>query len=421
MLKTVLRKEHKNRWERRVALSPTAAGELVQTGHQLAVETSEFRIYSDSEYTDQKLELVSTPNDSQLVLGIKEPPVDSIQTNQVHLCFSHTIKGQDYNMPLLQRFIDAQATLIDYELMKDKQGVRTIAFGRYAGIAGAIDTFWTYGKQLHQQAVTSAFSEIKQTWEYGSVAQARHTLKSCNLAGEAQPHRIIILGSGKVGRGSAEVCEWLGLKQIQVSQLYDHTYPSDESWYCIIETSDIYERIATGGFDRDEYYQYGKERYRSRFCEILGHCDVVLLTSFWTEKFPRHMELEDFKTHADKLPMILGDISCDIDGAFACTSKITDIDNPVYTFNPDTGTSVDGLTQDGIAIMAIDNLPCELSQDASDHFSSVLVNHIPALMTMDLSLSFDDLELESEVKNAIIVYDGKLTPEFEYLKQYLVE
>lgn len=421
MLTTVLRKEHKNRWERRVALSPTAAGKLVENGQQLVVERSEFRVYSDSEYTDQKVELVSTANDSQLVLGIKEPPVESIQTNQVHLCFSHTIKGQDYNMPLLQRFIDARATLIDYELMRDSQGVRTIAFGRYAGIAGAIDTFWAYGKQLYQKGVTSAFSEFQQTWKYGSVAQAHHALKSINLASDAKPHRIIILGSGKVGKGSAEVCEWLGLRQIQVSELYDNTYPANESWYCIIETPDLYERIDTSGFDRDEYYQYGKERYRSRFCELLGHCDVVLLTSFWTEQFPRHMELKDFKTHVDKLPTILGDISCDIDGAFACTSKITDIDNPVYTYNPETGTSEDGLSLDGIAIMAIDNLPCELSQDASDHFSSVLVNHIPALMALDLSLSFDALALEPEVKNAVIVYNGKLTPEFEYLKQYLAE
>lgn len=419
MLKTVLRKEHKNRWERRVALSPTAAGELTQSGYHLDLETSEFRIYTDAEYTDQQVNLVANPDESQLVLGIKEPPVDSIQAEQVHLCFSHTIKGQDYNMPLLQRFIDQKATLIDYELMKNPAGVRTIAFGRYAGIAGAIDTFWLYGKQLHEKGITSVFSEIKQTWEYGSVAQARHTLSSLQAIAESKPHRVVILGSGKVGNGSAEVCEWLGLKRIEANDIYERTYPQNESWFCVVETADIYERKSSGGFDKDEYYQYGKERYQSRFSEMVGHCDVVLLTSFWTEQYPRHMELDELKSHADQLPSILGDISCDIDGAFACTTKITDIDNPVYTFNPTTEASTDGLHKEGIAVMAIDNLPCELSQDASDHFSSVLVNHIPALMSMDMTSSFSELELDPEVKNAVIVYKGELTPDFQYLNQYL--
>ena len=419
MLTTVLRKEHKNRWERRVALTPTAAGDLIKSGHPIAVETSEYRIYSDSEYTNLGVELLATPNQSQLVLGIKEPPIESIQPDQVHLCFSHTIKGQDYNMPLLQRFLDQRATLIDYELMKNQLGIRTIAFGRYAGIAGAIDTFWLYGQQLQNKDIRSVFSQIKQSWKYGSVAEARHVLQSLVGQPEQQPHRIVILGNGKVGKGSAEVCQWLGLNQISVNDVFNRTYPESESWFTVVETADIYQRVSDGKFDRDEYSEFGKARYKSRFVELLGHCDVVLLTSFWTEHYPRHMALEDFATYADSLPSILGDISCDVEGAFACTKRITDIDNPVYTFDPETGAATDGLQGQGIAVMAIDNLPCELSQDASEHFSSVLVNHIPDLMQLDMNASFEDLALNPEVKDAIIVYQGQLTPDFAYLADYL--
>ena len=131
------------------------------------------------------------------------------------------------------------------------------------------------------------------------------------------------------------------------------------------------------------------------------------------------MELEDFAQHADVLPKILGDISCDISGAFACTMKVTDIENPVYTFFPESRTIEDGLHDAGLPIMAIDNLPCELSKDASDHFSSVLSSHLPDLMTMDMKQDFEQLQLNAEIKDSIIVYRGELTPNFKYLEQYL--
>lgn len=419
MLKTILRKEHKNRWEKRVAISPTAAGKLKSQGYQLDVESSEDRIYPDSAYQSENLTIVGSPHSHQLVLGIKEPPIDSIQEGQVHLCFSHTIKGQDYNMPLLQRFLDQQATLIDYELMKDERGIRTIAFGRFAGIAGAIDTLWLYSQLLERDNIQTILSKVTQSWEYGSVAVAEKRLSAIDINQDQKPLRIIILGNGKVGLGCAEVCRWLGLPEIKAEDISAGHYDDEHHWFSVLDVSEMYAKDDGSDFDREEYYQVGKAKYHSRFKEMLGHCDVVLMSSFWTAEFPRHMELDDFNQYSHRLPKILGDISCDISGAFACTLKVTDIDNPVYTYFPDSQTIADGLHEEGMAIMAIDNLPCELSQDASDHFSSVLVTHLPDLMEMDTQLTFEELEMSPEVKDSIIVFRGELTPKFSYLKQFL--
>ncbi|MBT8448445.1 MAG: alanine dehydrogenase, partial [Gammaproteobacteria bacterium] len=177
MLKAILRKEHKNRWERRVALTPDSVAELHSAGLRIDIENCNTRVFSNASYLAAGAELVQTPDRHDLVLGIKEPPITSIQTDQLHLCFSHTIKGQDYNMPLLQKFIDQRATLIDYELMTNEQGMRTIAFGRYAGIAGAIDTLWLYVKKLRLNGRVSCLEGLKQTWEYKTLAEAEQALQ----------------------------------------------------------------------------------------------------------------------------------------------------------------------------------------------------------------------------------------------------
>ena len=63
--------------------------------------------------------------------------------------FSHTHKGQTYNAPLLSKFLEEDLinarngskpvddhllpTLVDWELLTDENGKRTVGFGWYAG------------------------------------------------------------------------------------------------------------------------------------------------------------------------------------------------------------------------------------------------------------------------------------------------
>ena len=96
---------------------------------------------------------------AHIVLGIKEVPLPELITSSLplpdangssgtpqrvartHLMFSHTTKGQPYNMPLLSRFVRSDTSeshellpkLIDYELLKDSNGKRTVGFGWFAG------------------------------------------------------------------------------------------------------------------------------------------------------------------------------------------------------------------------------------------------------------------------------------------------
>ena len=417
MLKTILRKEHKNKWERRTPLTPDAVNNLNEINLRIDVESSDVRIFEDSQYQISGLQMYNTPDNHQLIIGIKEPPVDSIQKEQVHLCFSHTMKGQDYNMPLLQKFIDQKATLLDYELMADETGKRTIAFGRHAGIAGAIDTFWIAGQKLDLKACKSGLSDINQTVTYKTIESAKAQLANIDLQSNTAV-RVLIIGSGNVGKGAEEVCQWLGLPKLEAELFLENNLP-EGSWYSVLSSSHLHQRVTGGDFDYQEYLQKGKGSYKSLFGSFLGRFDIVLQTSYWTDFYPKHLTREQFIEHKNNLPWVLGDITCDIDGSFECTKKASTIDKPAFTYHPANDSITDGVSLEGITVMSIDNLPCELSLDASQHFSAKLEEYSPYLMKMNLHNNITDINLPDELKKAVIVYKGELTDDFQYLNEYL--
>ncbi len=419
MLSTVIRKEHKNSWEKRAALTPSDAAELVNIGYPLSVEPSDIRVFSDADYASLDVSLKGCPRQGEFVVGIKEPPVESIQANQVHLAFSHTIKGQDYNMPLLQKFIDQNATLIDYEPIVDSSGKRTIAFGRFAGIAGAIDSFFVAGKKAMAKKELSCLTEVKQTWEYQSIDKVKSHFDSIDVT-QGTPVRVLIVGTGNVGKGSEEVCQWLGLTKIDIDELLSGNVPPG-SWYAVASSRHINRRTDEGAFDMQDFVEQGVDAYESTFDKLLGTFDILLQTPYWTERYPKHLSRERMLKHSESLPLVVGDISCDINGSLECTTKASDIDTPAFTYDVNTNESTDGVLESGITVMSIDNLPCELSFDASQHFSNILKGYMQNLMSIDLTKPFEDCGLIEELAGAVIVYNGELTPEYRYLQAFLDE
>lgn len=417
MLTAILRREHKNRWERRAALIPQDIAELKKSKINVDVEPCDIRAFSNEAYVDSGAQLSSALSEHQLVLGIKEPPVLSIAAQQVHLCFSHTIKGQPYNMGLLQKFIDQKATLIDYEPIVDGKGQRTIAFGRFAGIAGAIDSFYVLGQKLRLMGRESAFSNIVQTKDYQSIAQIKTEFAHLNWQQE-RPVRVLVVGSGNVGKGSIEVCEWLGLKRVAIEDVLAQKAPA-HSWFSVASSHHLHERIGGGAFDYEEYLRLGKEQYRSVFDRLLGQFDVLIQTPYWTEKYPAHLDVARMNENMQALPLVVGDISCDINGSLKCTKKISTIDHPAYSYYIDNDSIHDGIHADGVSVMAIDNLPCELPVDASTHFSKILARYVPELMRMDLAKPLESCGIGEELRGAVIVYNGELTSKFSYLTKYL--
>ena len=117
---------------------------------------------------------------------------------------------------------------------------------------------------------------------------------------------------------------------------------------------------------------------------------------------------------------VIGDISCDVEGAIECTVKATSQDQPVFVFDPLSGKAVDGCEGRGVVIMAVDNLPAEIPLESSVFFSQSLKPLVPPIAKADFSGSFDQCILPPSVKKAVILYRGKLTPEYEYMNDYIL-
>jgi len=159
------------------------------------------------------------------------------------------------------------------------------------------------------------------------------------------------------------------------------------------------------------------------FEKYLPLLDLLVNCIYWDERYPRivtkkFLKETFMKSRLFKLQLI-GDISCDVNGSIECNVKTTDVGNPAYVYDPLQDTIQDGIEGRGVVVLAVDNLPCELSRESSIFFSSVLKKLLPGLLNVDLNSDFENAGLPEELKEATIVYKGALTPEYEYLKQYI--
>ncbi len=408
-----IRREYKNNWERRTPLTPQAVRFLCQKGFNVAVQKSPVRIFKDSDYLAAGAELVDSVDQCDVVLGIKEPKIDEVKPSQTHLAFSHTIKGQSYNMPLLRHFLDVDATLIDYELLTNDQGLRTLAFGRFAGIAGAVDTFWVYARKKELEGAPVSFSNIKQTYQYEKLDALFKSLHTFSPLKDSL--RVCVTGGGNVSKGAEEVCKALGLQRKTPEEVLESPV-AEGSWYFVVDIPDFMKHKEGHVFRIEEYFQNGANSFESIFYTYLGSFDILLHGAYWDPRYPRILPKEVLKScDESKRPLVIGDISCDIHGSIESTDRATTIDNPSCTYFPDTDTYESGTFPDGVTFMSIDNLPCELSVDSSEHFSKILVDLVPYLVTMNKEDSLDALDIPPILKRAIITHQGSLVPSYAHL------
>jgi len=140
-----IRHEDKYLLERRAPLTPRHVARLVSEHHlHFIVQSSQKRVFSDDEYQKAGAQGVPDLKTANIIIGVKEMPEHFFEKNKTYVFFSHVSKGQPFNMPMLSRMMELGCNLIDYEKITDDQGKRLIFFGRYAGLAGMINTLWTF-------------------------------------------------------------------------------------------------------------------------------------------------------------------------------------------------------------------------------------------------------------------------------------
>lgn len=391
-------KERKNPPDRRVVFTPE---ELLRVKEQypqanFEVESSDIRVFKDEEYANLGIAIDTDLNDCDVLIGVKEVPVDALIANKTYFFFSHTIKKQPYNRKLLVACLEKNIRLIDHETIVDAKGRRLIGFGRYAGIVGAYNGIRAFGLKYDLFNLTKAETLKDQS-------QLIERLRRLILP----PIKIVLTGHGKVGMGAKEMLDAMKIKQVSVEDYLTKSY--DKPVYTQIDVLDYNKRKDGQLLDNTDFYQNPQE-YISDFERFTKVSDIFMAGHFFGNGSPFILTKEMLQAPDNKIKVV-ADISCDVDGPVACTLRASTIAEPIYGYLPGEHREVHFEDPRAIAVMAVDNLPCELPKDASEGFGEMFFEHvIPAFYNNDA---------DGVLERGTVCQDGKLTEKFNYLQDYV--
>jgi len=417
--------------EYRAPLEPSDVKWLIKRGIAVEVESSSERIFSDKEYKKSGARIVDEFHKANLLLGIKEPTVNDLYENKIYMVFSHTAKGQFKNMPLLKACIKKRITLIDYEKMVDLHGKRLVYFGRFAGICGIVDSLHYLGKKLEWEGIRNPFLSIQPAYKFRSLQAIKRTMAKVDrqiqlwgFGAKLSPFIIGITGHGNVSKGVQEILDLLNPVEIHPKDMLVFFRHQKRMWHRIYKIvffrEEKFRSKDRKGFYFEEYLNNPKS-FESNLDKYLPYLNVLIHGSYWDKRYPRLVTKEMIHRLTRKNHFrlnFIGDISCDINGSIELTYKTTNHTNPAFTYDFKNKKFVDGYDTKGITVLAIDNLPTELPKDASIEFSHAIREYVYAVAAHGAVDVADHIALPREIRNAVIIQNGKLTNRFGYLKEY---
>jgi len=391
-------KERKNPPDRRVVFSPDELARLKQLHQDVSVkvESSDIRIFTDEQYRNLGIEVTDDVSDCDVLFGVKEVPIENLLANKSYFFFSHTIKKQPYNRKLLQALLEKNIDFYDHETIVDAHNRRLIGFGKYAGFVGTYNSIRAFGIKFE------LFKLPKAETLSGKEALITH-LKRLVLP----PLKFVITGTGKVGNGVKEVLDAIKIKEVSVENYLTKNY--SQPVYTQIDVLDYNKRIDGQELDFNDFFQHPQE-YVSDFERFTKVSDIYITGHFHANEAPKILTREMLQANDCKIKVV-ADISCDVNGPIACTLRSSTIAEPLYGYLPSEDKEVDVFHPAAIVVMAVDNLPCELPKDASEGFGEMFMEHvIPAFFNGDK---------DGILQRAKITEQGKLTPRFSYLQDYV--
>lgn len=390
--------------DKRVPLTPKKCveAEAQYPGLRIVIQESPHRCFSDQEYRDLGLEVRADVADCDILMGVKEVPVKQLIPNKTYLFFSHTVKKQPANRELLRAVLRHHITLIDYELMTNREGgERIVAFGRWAGIVGAYNGLLTYGRKHNLYTLKPAY----QCVDMEDMQEEFFKVK------RLPPIKMIVTGSGRVAQGALEVLDRMGLKRVSV---YDYLYQDfKEPVYTQLRSSDYNRRRDGRVWDTPDFHR-NPQQYESTFGIFLPVTDLLIACAYWHPAAPRLFTEADTKRSDFRINTI-ADVTCDVDGSVPTTKRSTTIAEPAFDYNCQTDALEPAYSgSSNITVMAVDNLPCELPRNASRDFGRQLIDNVlPHLL--------GEPGQDEVVERATIARGGQLLPRYEYLADYVAD
>jgi alpha-aminoadipic semialdehyde synthase len=428
-----IRREDKNEWEQRTPLVPQDVKELKERhGIHTIVQPSAIRVFSDDEYRQAGAEVAEDLGPASVVLAVKEIPARLFERDKTYLFFAHVIKGQSHNMAMLRQMMDLGVNLLDYERFLDEANRRLIFFGRYAGLAGMVETLHAYGQKLALLGYQTPLEKIKQPHHYSSleacqaeIAAIGEEIDDRGLPAELPPLAVGFAGYGNVSRGAQEIFDLLPHKVVSpqiLAENYENFTADHLNLYKAVFKEEDLVKAKEGDFELQDYYDH-PEKYVSQFEQFIPYLQILVNCIYWTEAYPRLVTREYLRTNTilkSNLNLkVIGDISCDIDGSIEITHKATMPDQPCFTYFAERDAYEDGVGRRGVTVMAVDNLPCEFAREASVEFSAVLKEYVNDIVSADFNRPTDQPALAGVAQRALVLHKGRLTGNYQYIQQFL--
>ncbi len=392
-------KETKNPPDRRVPLSPDACLKVLQQfpNVEIFVQRSDLRCFTDEEYSKKGLTLVDSLADCDIIMGVKEVKINTFLEDKKYLFFAHVAKKQAYNRELLRAILEKKISLIDYEYLTDRKGMRVVAFGHWAGVVGAYNGLRAWGersKKFKLQAAHELF-DMKEMYE-----KMQHV--------QLEPLKILITGGGRVAHGAIQTLNQLKTQKVSVDDFLHKTF--DCPVFCQIDPDSYVRHKAGNAFDLHHFFAHPSE-YESTFLPFTKVTDIYIPCHFWHPESPVFMTKEDMQAE-DFSIKVIADVSCDINLPIPSTLRASTIADPFYDYNRDSGLEEKAFSNEkNVTVVAVDNLPGELPRDSSEYFGNELINNVlPSL--------FGD-DTEGIVHRATITENGSLTDRYKYLTDYV--
>ena len=384
--------------ERRVVFPPATCKKLmVAFDAQVIVEPSATRVFSDREYGELGVRVAYQMEECDVLLGVKEVPIAHLIPNKKYFFFSHTIKRQPHNKKLLQMVLERNIELYDHELLTAPNGRRLVAFGHYAGIVGAYNGIRAFGLKFERFRLPKAETLPDQHALIGALQKIR-----------LPAIKILVTGKGRVGDGIKEILDAMGIEKIPVADYLKLDY--DRPVYCRIDASEYNRRIDGRRGSKADFFAHPRD-YKSNFFRFSKVTDLYMAGHFFSDNGSPALYTHEDVRHPDFKIKVVADVSCDVDGPIATTIRASTIENPIYGYDPRTGRETNFMDPHAIAVMAVDNLPCELPRDASVGFGQAFLrNVVPAFFNGDR---------DGILERARMTKNGKLTPRYSYLQDYV--
>ena len=364
------------------------------------IQPSNSRCFSDEEYELCGAKINENLNECSIIFGVKEIDPNILINNRTYLFFSHTFKInkqqkniEKHKKDLLLSILNKKITLIDYENIRAKNGTRCLGFGRFAGIVGCYNTLNLLLRVLGKQSLANA---------YKIDDYERLVLNLKNLY--FPKTKILVTGDGRVAKGVIELLNQTNIKAVSKKDFLEKKF--DQPIFCNLETKDYVTNNSSTNFNL-EHFINNPQDYSSSALQYLKETNILISAHYWDPSSPKIFENEDLKVLQNL--KIVGDITCDINGSVPTTIRSTTIEEPNYWIERYNLKEIDE-NNDGIAVMAVDNLPSELPRDSSTEFSEGIINEVlPFLLKED----------DGRILNGTITTDGSFLEKYNYLNDYI--